>query len=239
MRLLANFAAGLLASSAVFAATFSYHIVGEDPGGWPKILEAVGVTRSATGVGSVFVVRGSSPLNAKQWYDRMDRGAILVLEGDTPLARDFGFVPTDKQVVVRGVQDLRAPDFEIVWERPLALPIYTMPAAAKTLVRERWDRAPLVAAMKRGKGGVLWLAVTPGKEGHERFPYLIQALAEVGSRRRSGHVICGPSSMARIAAGLIWTISRSGGGSPVSQRCTLRHGITTMATPNAMNICTV
>jgi hypothetical protein len=180
MRLLANLAAGLLASSAVFAATFSYHIVGEDPGGWPKILESVGVTRSATGVGSVFVVRGSSPLNAKQWNDRVDRGAILVLEGDTPLAREFGFVATEKQVVVRGVQDLRAPDFEIVWEKPLALPIYRIPAEAKTLVRERWDRAPLVAAMKRGKGGVLWLAVTPGKEGHERFPYLIQALAEVG-----------------------------------------------------------
>lgn len=180
MRLLVRAVAGLAACAALQAATFSYHIVGEDPGAWPKILESVGVTRSATGVGSIFVLRGSSPLTAKQWLERVERGAILVLEGDSPLGREFGFVLSAKQVVVRGVEDVRAPEFEIVWEKPVAVPVYAMPAGAKVLVRERWDKAPLVAAWKRGAGGILWLAIPPGKDGHERFPYLIQALAETG-----------------------------------------------------------
>jgi hypothetical protein len=167
-------------ATAAGAATFSYHVVGDDPGAWPGILASVGLTAAPTGVASVFVVRSTSALTAAQWLDRAERGAFVVLEGDSALARELGFVPSKKRVVVRGVEDLRSPKLEIVWEKPLAVPVFATPSQARVFVRERWEQAPLMAGFRKGPGGVLWLATSPGTQGHERFPYLIQALADLG-----------------------------------------------------------
>ena len=45
---------------------------------------------------------------------------------------------------------------------------------------ERWQGAPLMAGFKRAKGAVLWIAASPGPRGYERFPYIPQALADLG-----------------------------------------------------------
>ncbi len=37
-----------------------------------------------------------------------------------------------------------------------------------------------MAGLRRGDGAILWLATTPGVRGYERFPYLPQALADLG-----------------------------------------------------------
>jgi hypothetical protein len=37
-----------------------------------------------------------------------------------------------------------------------------------------------MAAIRKGKGAALWLAVAPGEQGYERYPYLLQALADLG-----------------------------------------------------------
>ncbi len=37
-----------------------------------------------------------------------------------------------------------------------------------------------MAGFRRGSGGVLWIAVSPGAQGSERFPYLLQALGDLG-----------------------------------------------------------
>jgi hypothetical protein len=37
-----------------------------------------------------------------------------------------------------------------------------------------------MAAVHRGSGAALWVAAPPGQEGYERFPYLLQALGELG-----------------------------------------------------------
>ena len=34
--------------------------------------------------------------------------------------------------------------------------------------------------MRFGSGAVLWVAAKPGQNGYERFPYLMQALADLG-----------------------------------------------------------
>jgi hypothetical protein len=181
MRLLTKRAgAALAAASALSAATFSYHVVGQDPGPWPAILSSIGLTQSPTGINSVFVVRGESPLPAAQWTERVERGAFLIVEGDSSLAAAFGFKPTSKRVPVRGVEDVRAPKLSIVWEHPIELPVYETPAAAKVFTKERWTGAPLVAGLRRGAGGVLWTAAAPGSHGAERFPYLLQALTDLG-----------------------------------------------------------
>lgn len=176
--------------SFVRGAVFSYQMVGDDHGPWPAILGSVGLSPSPTGIASVFVVRGNSPLNGAQWQERAERGAFVVLEGDSPVARELGFVPTSTRLVVRGVEDMRSPDLEIVWEKPVAMPVFGLPAGARVFARERWQHAPLIAGFRRGTGAILWLALAPGTQGHERFPYLIQALSDLGFEPpfRSAHL---------------------------------------------------
>ena len=169
-----------LAAATLHAATFSYHVIGDDPGAWPRILSSVGLTESATGAGSVFVVRGDSPLSADQWLQRARTGAFIILEGDSPTAAALGFKPSQKRVVVRSIVDERAQKLPIVWQKALELPVYEVPAGARVFARERWDGAPVMAGLKAGVGGVLWLAASPGEQGYERFPYTLQALADLG-----------------------------------------------------------
>jgi len=108
--------------------------------------------------------------------------AVLVV-GDSPEARAFGFKPTERRVTVRSVVDARQPELQIVWEHALDVRVFEMPAHVKVFARERWSGAPLVAGLASKDGTpVLWTAVRPGKRGYERFPYLPQALADLGLR---------------------------------------------------------
>lgn len=171
---------GALAAACVAAPTFSYHIVGDNPGPWPDILSSIGLVSSPTGVSSVFVVRGVSALSAAQWLARVERGAFVIVEGDSSLASALGFRPTAKRVAVRGIEDVHGRKLSIVWEHPVELPVYDIPQNAHVFTKERWTGAPLVAGFRKGSGGVLWTAISPGERGHERFPYLAQALADLG-----------------------------------------------------------
>ena len=47
-----------------------------------------------------------------------------------------------------------------------------------------------MAGFRRGAGAVLWVAASPGPHGYERFPYLPQALADLGLTApfRSAHL---------------------------------------------------
>ncbi len=39
-----------------------------------------------------------------------------------------------------------------------------------------------MAGVRRGSGAALWIATAPGKEGYERYPYLLQALSDLGAK---------------------------------------------------------
>ena len=176
----ASVLAGLLVASIAPAATLSYHIVGDDRGPWPRILSTMGLVDTPTAGPGVFVLRGDSPLGAQQWLERVNSGAFLILEGESDTAEALGFVAGKTRVTVRGIVDDRAPGLSIVWQRPLELPVFSLPAGVRVFARERWDGAPVLAGFRRGAGGVLWLAASPGTQGYERFPYVLQALADLG-----------------------------------------------------------
>ncbi|HYM11750.1 MAG TPA: hypothetical protein VEU62_13525 [Bryobacterales bacterium] len=127
-----------------------------EAGGWRRILASVGLD----------LVPGPP--------------AFTILEGDSPQAREFGFRPTSKTVRVASVEELRDPELEVVWEKPLVLPVYELPEGARVFAREKWTGAPLVAGFRRGGRAVLWTAAGVGEKGYERFPYLLQALADLG-----------------------------------------------------------
>ena len=127
-----------------------------------------------------FNVVGCTAPPPADWVQRVEKGAILVVEGESGLAASFGFRPTAERVVIRSVEDVHAPKLKILWEKPLEIPRFELPKDARLFSKERHENAPLVAGFRRGLGAVLWVALAPGERGYERFPYLAQALTDLG-----------------------------------------------------------
>ncbi len=169
---------------------FSYHIAGDDEGSWPQILSSVGFTPGNGGPTNLLIVRSGAPASTKQWIESLERGSFIVLEGESDLASSLGFIPTKKRVVVQSMVDQHAPKLGIVWEKALDLPVFEVPSDAIVFAKERWEGAPLMAAVRRGSGAALWIASSPGAQGYERFPYLLQALSDLGLKPpfRSGRL---------------------------------------------------
>lgn len=100
---------------------------------------------------------------------------FVLLEGE---GQDFR--PTRQTVRVASVEESRDPSLEVVWEKPLTLPVYDVPQGARIFAREKRTGAPLVAGLQRDGRAVLWTAAPAGERGYERFPYLLQALLDLG-----------------------------------------------------------
>jgi hypothetical protein len=166
--------AAALAAAPCLAGALTFHVEGATEG-WSTALAAIGLVQASSSNADVIVVRaGAAP-------ERTPPGnAILILEGASELAASFGFRPTEQRVTVRSVEDSHAPALEIVWEKALDLPVFAIPAGARVFAKERWQGAPLIAGFRRGPGAVLWVAAASGAHGYERFPYLAQALADLG-----------------------------------------------------------
>ena len=83
----------------------------------------------------------------------MERGAILILEGESPLAELFGFRRAARDPVrVHSLIDTHRPSLPIVWEKGLELPAFDLPAGAEVFARERWLGEPLIAGLRRASG---------------------------------------------------------------------------------------
>ena len=114
----------------------------------------------------------------------LDPAQAVLVVGDSPAAQAHGFHPTSRRVNVRSLIDDRQPQLQIVWAQAADVAVFAMPAGARVFTRERWTGAPLVAGLAGSGNGsrkpVLWTAVAPGARGFERFPYLPQALVDLG-----------------------------------------------------------
>jgi hypothetical protein len=91
-----------------------------------------------------------------------------------------GVTATPDRVVVRRIIDSRQPSLEIYWDPPLAVPHYALPPGARIFAWERWTQAPVLAGWRENGAAILWLAADPGPKGFERYPYLLQALGDLG-----------------------------------------------------------
>jgi hypothetical protein len=143
---------------------------------WPQILSSIGISPS----GGQVTVAGPASKADPAWQRKVEDGAYLILEGDSPLAASFGFRNTGRPVTVTAMVDTHLPKLPLVLEKPLAIQSFAIPASAQVFTKDRWSAAPIVAGSKLGKGGVLWVAASPGPQGYERFPYLPQALTSLG-----------------------------------------------------------
>jgi len=171
--------AALLGPLARAAAPPAFAILSDDPGGWPLLLQSVGFMSQPAASARIFVLRAGSA-GSPEWPVRVAAGAYLILEGESSTAESFGFRATRDNVRISSLEDVHLPKLPIIWEKGLELPRYEVPAEAKVFAKERWTGAPLLAGFRRGTGAVLWLEVSPGERGYERFPYLLQALADLG-----------------------------------------------------------
>jgi hypothetical protein len=156
-----------------------FAVIGPEPGAWPPILSAVGFAPQNSDLAHIFVLRAATPAS-KHWADRVERGAFLILEGESPVAESFGFQGSKERVRAGRIVDARRPKLPIIWQKALDIPRFSVPAEAQVFAVERWTGAPVLAGYRRGAGAVLWVAVSPGEQGYERFPYLLQALADLG-----------------------------------------------------------
>ena len=170
----------LVLAGAAHAADLPYFsVLSDDAGAWPEILSSVGLQRQPAGLARIFVARIGAPASV-EWNGRVEKGAILILEGESSLADMFGFRRGKENVRVNSLTDVHRPKLPIVWENGLELPVFELPAGAQVFARERWTGAPMTAGMRRGAGAVLWVAVPPGEKGYERFPYLLETLCDLG-----------------------------------------------------------
>jgi hypothetical protein len=159
----------LLALPFLCGAAESVLVIGEEPGSWPAILRPLGVP-----------VQEAAHIPPQALVQHLEAGAIAVLSGPSEYAELLGIRATDKRVTIRSIVDKRNPQVPIIWEKPLERQVFSVPEDAEVFARERWSKAPVLIGVRKGKGGALWLAAPPGEKGYERFPYVPQALVELG-----------------------------------------------------------
>ncbi len=123
-----------------------------DPAAWELLLNSIGV----------------EPTTAA--------AAIQILVGEE--GQDVGIEPTAEKVRVASIVDVHDPALGIFWEQPQDLAVYKIPSNARIFAREKRSGAPLAA----GSEGWLWLALPPGENAYQRFPYIAQALRDLGLR---------------------------------------------------------
>jgi hypothetical protein len=167
------------AASGFAAAPPYFSVLSEDAGAWPAILSSIGLQSRPAAAAHVFVARPGAFASA-EWNGRVENGAVLILEGESSLAEMFGFRRGPDNVRVTSVTDVHRPALHIVWQQGLELPRFRLPDGARVFATDRWSGAPLLAGRRKGAGAVLWLAVSPGERGYDRFPYLLQALCDLG-----------------------------------------------------------
>jgi hypothetical protein len=166
----------LLCACAVRLSAAELPYYSAPPGPWPAILSSIGMQAAPSGVPQARVTVASSG----DWTGRVNQGAILILEGASPLAESFGIRSGSTRESIGSLRDVHAPAVPIVWEKAVETPVFTAPSDAIIFARERWSGAPASVGLRRGLGAVLWIACSPGDKGYERFPYLLDALSDLG-----------------------------------------------------------
>jgi hypothetical protein len=162
------FLATLLSCAEVNAAE-SIIVLGEEPGSWPAILRPLGIS-----------VQEAAHIPPAALAQYLEAGAIAVLSGASEYADSLGIRATSKRIPIRSIVDKRNLGMPIIWEKQLEMPVFSIPADAHVFAYERWTNAPVLVGIRRGKGAALWLAASPGEKGYERFPYIPQALINLG-----------------------------------------------------------
>jgi hypothetical protein len=127
------------------------------------------------------VARGLQPVMVERIVALVRKGALLITEEETQLARSLGVSFSGDKVPVLQVEDILYPRLMIVWEKPVEVSRIAVTDKARLLAKEKWSGAPLMVTFPEGRGRVLYLAAELDPlhgEGYARFPYLVHALVK-------------------------------------------------------------
>ena len=171
--------AGTVSPPGAAPLSTGFAVVADDPGPWPQVLSSVGFHPQPAGAADILVLRPGAPAVA-QLTERVEQGAFVIVEGASTAADLFGFRAGKEHVIVGSVEDVHRPKLPIIWQKAAELPRFEIPKQARVFAKERWTGAPLIAGYSSGRGAVLWIAAGPGDRGYERFPYILQALSDLG-----------------------------------------------------------
>ncbi len=164
-----------LGAAPLLAGAATFQVVATDASPWLRILGAVNITPAATTQADILVAGPDARIDPDVAENR-----ILILVGSSTTAAKFGIHSTAETVLVRHIADIHAPKMEIFWQQPLSIPFVEVPADFRIFAAEKSKSAAVLAGKRTSHGAVLWLATDPGKIGFERYPYLLQALADLG-----------------------------------------------------------
>ena len=168
------FAALALLPLAARATTFN--ATGTDAAPWKKIFGALDITEGLNGTTRIVVIGRSARVDAA----RLAEDHIVILEGTGPAALNLGITTKPDQLSVRQICDMHGPKMQIIWEQPVTVPVIGLPDGFTVFASEKWKDVPVLAGKRTGHGAILWLATPPGESGIERYPYLLQALVDLG-----------------------------------------------------------
>jgi len=164
----------LLSSAVVRGAAFQVNQA--DPQPWLKILGAVGISPAESNDADIVIAGPAAPASIAA----LAENHLLVLEGVSPAARSLGITAKTETLRVRQIRDTHAPDMQTFWELPMEVATVQVPADFQVFASERWKGAPVIAGKRTSHGAILWIATEPGPSGIERYPYLVQALVDLG-----------------------------------------------------------
>jgi hypothetical protein len=154
------------------AATFD--VKGTDAAPWSKIFGAVGIDQ-APGESDIVAAGPDAQVDSK-----LAENHILILEGTGTAAASFGFAQKSDAVLVRHICDVHAPKMQIIWQHPQEVHTVSVPEGFTIFATEKWKGIPVLAGKRTKNGAILWMATAPGEPGFERYPYLLQALVDLG-----------------------------------------------------------
>jgi hypothetical protein len=163
----------------------TFAVLGPQPGAWPTILASAGHAPTPAASADIIVIPTSVPASSvgplAAWRDRVKAGAVVIVEGASPLAARLGFTPSLETISVIHIVDVHNPTLPVIWSKAIEVPKTEIPASARVFAKDRWSAQPVLAGFREGSGAVLWIATSPGPSGYERFPYLGQALVDLGA----------------------------------------------------------
>jgi hypothetical protein len=166
----------VISAGAALAAIPSVHVNTAASAVWNKVFDSVNIPAAAAGASSIVVVGGDESTNVAS----LAADHIVVIEGTGAASKTAGIVPTPQPLSIRHILDAHARDIQIVWQQPVETVVTTIPADFTIFATEKWKNAPVLAGKRTDHGAILWVATNPGLSGIERYPYLLQALVDLG-----------------------------------------------------------
>jgi len=164
-----------LALLPALAQANTFQVTGTDPAPWQKILQSIGMTQDQKSP-RVFVLGPDAHVDVPA----LAQNSLVIVEGTGTAAKQIGIMTNTGFVDVRQICDVHAPKMQIFWEQALSVPVMSLPDSFQVFATEKWKGIPLLAGKRTAHGGILWIASSPGASGIERYPYVLQALVDLG-----------------------------------------------------------